>query len=388
MAVNLADLVAAIHRLRLLAPAQLDELTQSLQGQHDDARSLAIELVKRQWLTSYQLNRLLNDKGDELVMGQYIVLERLGGKRISQVYKARHQHMKRVVALHILRQNVLARPALVERFYAEIQAVSQLSHPNLVEAYDAGPIGRTHFFAGEYVAGLDMAALVKQLGRLPLELACNYVRQAALGLQHAHERGLRHHDLSPANLLVTRVASAAGDAGDAEDAVAIQPTPEFLASAVVKVRNLGLTLLHHATENSFTPVPDAQADEPGDPDAYTAPEELINPDKADIRADLYSLGCVFSHLLTGLEPTGSSSNRAPGSRARGVATLSAELFKADVPSNVVAVLRRLRAEQPEARYESPAELIGVLDRIIASFAAPAGPPSVTLTPPSAPPSTP
>src|SRR5262249_44403638 len=154
---------------------------------------------------------------------------------------------------------------------------------------------------------------------------------------HAHERGLRHHDLSPANLLVTRLASPLGDAPEAEDLGAVQPTPEFLHSAVIKVRNLGLTLLHHATENSFTPPPDAPAEEPGDPDAYTAPEELVDPDKADIRADLFSMGCVFSHLLTGLEPTGSSANRAPGSRPRGVATLSAELFKADVPSSVVAV---------------------------------------------------
>src|SRR5439155_2795830 len=114
----------------------------------------------------------------------------------------------------------LARPDAVRRFYREIQAAAQLAHPNLVLVYDANRVGKKLFFVMEYIDGIDLYQLVKQSGPLPAALACEYIRQAALGLQHAFERGLVHRDIKPANLLVTlprrSSARAAGNEALAE----------------------------------------------------------------------------------------------------------------------------------------------------------------------------
>ena len=119
------------------------------------------------------------------------------------MFKARHQKMNRLVALKVIRKELLTDAEVVGRFYREIQILSQLDHPNIVHAYDAGPAGATHFLAMEFVEGTDLGKLVKQGGPLPVQQAWEYIRQAALGLQHAHERGLVHRDIKPHNLIMS-----------------------------------------------------------------------------------------------------------------------------------------------------------------------------------------
>src|SRR5207249_1508329 len=140
----------------------------------------------------------------------YVLLERLGEGGMGQVFKARNWKLGHVVALKVIRKDRLARAEVgaVRRFLREIRAASQMSHPNVVRAHDADEIDGTLFFAMEFVAGTDLGRLVKREGPLPVELACEYVRQAALGLQHAHEQGLVHRDLKPGNLLLAGKASA------------------------------------------------------------------------------------------------------------------------------------------------------------------------------------
>src|SRR5262249_51548490 len=135
--------------------------------------------------------------------GSYLIVERLGEGGAGQVFKARHLKMDRVVALKVIRKELLADAEVVGRFYREIQILSQLDHPNVVRAYDAGPAGPTHFLAMEFVEGTDLGKLVKKGGPLPVQQACEYIRQAALGLQHAHERGLVHRDIKPHNLIMS-----------------------------------------------------------------------------------------------------------------------------------------------------------------------------------------
>src|SRR5207248_1246395 len=125
----------------------------------------------------------------------------------GRVFKARHQNMDRVVALKVLRKDLLADNEAVGRFYREVEVISQLSHPAIVHAYDAGVVGSVHFLALEYVQGTDLDRMVKETGRLQVPQACDYIRQAALGLQYAHERGLVHRDIKPSNLLVSRPAA-------------------------------------------------------------------------------------------------------------------------------------------------------------------------------------
>src|SRR5262249_28729803 len=154
-------------------------------------------LIERGWLTAFQVNLLFQGRAADLMLGHYVVLERLGEGGTGQVFKARHQKLGRTVAVKVIRPELLTDPEVVARFYREVQVLSQMSHPNVVHAYDAGPIDATHFLAMEYVEGVDLDRRVKEQGPLPLALACDYIRQAALGLQHAHEKGLVHRDIKP-----------------------------------------------------------------------------------------------------------------------------------------------------------------------------------------------
>src|SRR5262249_35237547 len=153
---------------------------------------LAKELMQRGWLTTFQINRLFQNRSQDLLLGSYLLLEPLGEGGMGTVYKARHLRLDRIDALKVIRKNILANKNAVHRFHREAKAAARLSHPNVVTVYDAGESGDTHFLAMEYVAGTDLSKLVKTRGPLPVAQACDYVRQAALGLQHAHERGLIH----------------------------------------------------------------------------------------------------------------------------------------------------------------------------------------------------
>src|SRR5262249_16622320 len=150
-----------------------------------------------------QISFAASGKGKDLFIGPYVLLERLGEGGMGQVFKARHRHMNRLVALKLMRREKLSSPDSVRRFYQEVQAAGGLLHPNTALALDAGQAGASHFFSMEFVNGPDLARLVKERGALPVAQACDFIRQAALGLQHAHERGLVHRDIKPSNLLVT-----------------------------------------------------------------------------------------------------------------------------------------------------------------------------------------
>ena len=152
-----AELLDALRQNQLLSPTQLNAIVPGGRKRPSgDAKALAGELMKRGWLTAYQANQLLQGRGEELVLGPYLLLERLGEGGAGQVFKARHQKMDRIVALKIIRKELLSDAEAVGRFYREIQVVSQLDHPNVVRAYDAGPMGAGHFLAMEYAEGSDL----------------------------------------------------------------------------------------------------------------------------------------------------------------------------------------------------------------------------------------
>lgn len=321
------NLVEAIRQDRLLTPHQLDELEATLLPRFGDPRALARELLNRDWLTPYQINQLLQGSRNGLVLGQYVILQRLDDTPLGQVFKARHQRMLRLAALTVVRENLLARAEAVERFYQEIQATSQLMHPHVLCAFDAGPIGRTHFFAMEHVEGIDLDRRVRQSGPLPPALAAAYVRQAALGLQHAYERGLLHHDLKPANLWETRNDASSG---------------------FIKIANLGLTMLQSRGL-------DAAAGPSGDSADYLAPEQAAGAPLTDVRSNLYSLGCVFYYLLVGRTPFAGHDSATKLQRHLSAEPEPIEAFRNDVPGAVLDVLAKLLAKRPEDRHATPAE---------------------------------
>jgi eukaryotic-like serine/threonine-protein kinase len=339
------DLLAALRQCRLLQPSQLDELARTTSKKAEPS-ALASRLVARGWLTPFQSDLLQRGRGDDLVMEPYIILDRLGEGRVGQIYKARHRTLERTVTLKIFRKDLTDYDVLA-RFYREVRLVSQLNHPNIVHAYDAGPIGGQHMIVMEHVVGTDLARYVSQRGPLPAGEACEYIRQAAIGLQHAHERGLVHRDIQPSNLLLT------------------PPLPSGVPGAgqgnIVKILDLGLGRLRRKQErgdgNSQLTLLGNGAMEFTD---YTAPEQALDFHEADIRADIYGLGGCLFLLLTGRSPV------LPGTPGERLLRLQSseppalEPLRRDLPPGLSAVYRRMMACRVPDRYQTPAQVAQAL----------------------------
>jgi serine/threonine-protein kinase len=356
---SLIDFFEALCHYRLLPPEQLDEMTRTLWPKAPDPRALSRELIQRGWLTPYQANQLLQGRGGNLVLGQYVLLERLGEGGMGQVFKARHVGLGRVVALKLVRKERLANPDAIRRFYREIQVAARLCHPNVVQSFDADEVDGRHFYIMEYVQGIDLARLVKQKGPLSVAEACECVRQAALGLQHAHEHGLIHRDIKPANLLLTGRAAGAG-----------RP-PE----ALIKVLDMGLARLLRPPEEgeSYSGELTREGIIIGTVD-FIAPEQARNAHDVDIRADLYSLGCTLYFLLAGQVPFRGRNNTEKLLKHQLEPPPPLSRYRADVPPAVAGVVDRLLAKRPEGRFQTPADLALALS---GGEAGPAGPPVAT-----------
>jgi len=283
---------------------------------------------------------------------------------MGQVYKARHLRLERTVALKVIRPVRLSHPGTIERFQREARAAARLSHPNLVTVYDADEVNGTHFFAMEYVEGADLATLVKQHGLLPVATACDYIRQAALGLQHAHEQGLIHRDIKPQNLMVTEATSqasrirsqASGITQRTDVVLSVGPDPWPL-TPIVKLLDLGLARLSLPDQDEAgTDALTQEGTVMGTPD-YMAPEQANDSHKIDIRADLYSLGCTFYHLLTGRPPFAGGTLSQKLLRHQMEQPQALEQLRSEVPPGVAAIVRKLLSKRPEERYQTPGELV-------------------------------
>src|SRR5205807_258975 len=158
----------SLRRLQLVEEPQAREIAGLLQSGLDDPRELARELLRRDWLTAFQVNHLLKDITHALVIGPYVLVHRLGEGGMGQVFKARHRTLGRVVALKLIREEALINPVTIPRFEREIQAAAQLTHPHVVRAFDAGQAEGTYYLAMEFMEGVDLAQLVFQSGPLPV----------------------------------------------------------------------------------------------------------------------------------------------------------------------------------------------------------------------------
>jgi serine/threonine-protein kinase len=332
----------------LLKPAQLDELARLPEARQPDPRALARQVWQRGWLTRFQLAQIAQGHAKALHIGPYVLLEKLGEGGMGQVFKAQHQHMSRVVALKVIRKDRLSHPKAVSRFYQEVQAAGQLHHPNIVLAYDAGEAGGTHFLSMEYVDGRDLDRVIEESGPLPVAQACDYVRQAALGLQHAHERGLVHRDIKPHNLLVT-AAPTSNQAGEARGG----------AWGTVKVLDMGLARWRQGLADQQRGLTRDGA-VLGTAD-FMAPEQARSAHTADSRSDLYSLGCTFFYLLTGRTPfyAGSLTQLLLKHQMEDATPL--ESLRPDVPAGVLEVVRALLAKNPEDRIPTAAAVAAALE---------------------------
>jgi tRNA A-37 threonylcarbamoyl transferase component Bud32 len=263
----------------------------------------------------------------------------LGRGGMGVVYAATHAVMGRRVAVKLIHPEYAASAAAVERFRREARAVARLTHPNLVTAYDAGQDGDRPFLVMEYLDGESLADRLERDGPLPIAEACDCVRQAARGLQFAHDNGLVHRDVKPHNLML--VAS-----------------PDASAPGVVKVLDFGLAAL--ANDGGRTAGQTGPNAVMGTPD-YMAPEQAEDARSADGRADVYGLGCTLFHLLTGKVPFPMDSTLLKLLAHRTQERPSARAARREVPAALDAVLAKAMARRPDERYPTPGALADALE---------------------------
>lgn len=280
---------------------------------------------------------------------RYRVFGALGAGGMGTVYKAEDELMGRVVALKVVSAHLTAKAGAVARFRREIRAAAQLKDDHIVTAYDAGEAGGAHFLVMEYVEGVSLDRLVAKKGPLPVNLACSFARQAALGLKHAADKGMVHRDIKPQNLMVTRKGRIKIlDFGLARFASTDEPDapadrPEF--GAATRAADEGVT-----NPNLLMGTPD-----------YLSPEQAKNSHEVDARGDLYSLGCTLYFLLTGRAPfagAGTLIDKLLAHTNDEPPPVRAE--RPDVPEALAGVLAKLMAKRPGDRYQSAAEAAAAL----------------------------
>ena len=261
-------------------------------------------------------------------LGIYTIERKLGQGGMGTVYLATHTKLKKLVALKVLPRDKAKNPVLVRRFQAEAQAAGQLEHPNIVAVYDTGDADGYLFIAMEYVEGIDLFEQIKRRGAIPVKRSIEIIKQVAAALQHAFEHSIVHRDIKPSNLLLKH-------------------------DGTVKVTDLGLARsIDDTLETNIT----RAGTTVGTVD-YMSPEQARNSKSADIRSDLYSLGCTWYQMLTGQPPypEGSVTNKL---QAHAVKPLpDPRELNENIPEGLIAILQRMTAKKPEDRYQTPAELL-------------------------------
>jgi serine/threonine protein kinase len=334
-----ADFLGLVLQSNLVSPAQVDTyMRQSWQASPETPADLARSLVRAGLLTEFQSEQLMQGRSKGFQLGKYLMLERVGASRMSSVFLCQHQAMNRVVCVKVLSQARAANQALLQRFCREARAAASLDHPNIVHVYDFEETERGHLLVMEFADGPNLEDLVVKHGPLSPLRAGHYIYQAALGLQHAHEKGLVHRDVKPGNLVVDR-------------------------RGAVKVLDLGLALITENDEAMLTNAVIGSVD-------YLAPEQGVDSHGVDARADIYGLGATFWFLLTGAPPFSGDSvlQRVLAHRTQKLPELRS--LCPDAPEAFEGILAYMMAKNPADRYASMAEVAEVLKPFVEQPIAP------------------
>lgn len=319
-----------------------DEVTK-----YDDVIAVGVEallerLVEEKRITQYQARKFLAGESSDIYFGDYVVMEELGKGGMGTVLLAKHRRMDREVAIKVLPVKALESQDSVARFFQEVKVAAQLTHPNIVHAYDAGEHHGFHYLVMEYVRGHDLAHVLDQLGPIPPHLALDYIQQAAKGLEYAHRKGIVHRDIKPSNLLLD-------DEG------------------VVKILDMGLARLGqsgvggHEVSRHLTTTGQVMGTV-----EYMSPEQAEDTRAADARSDIYSLGCTLYRLVTGV---------APFARDTVVKTILAHreaplprMSAAPIPglAPIDGLFLKMCAKNPDDRIQSATKLIQEIKRLTES----------------------
>lgn len=336
------DVLAALRASGLLTPDRLTGVAREAEAAGGDPGALVKALVKRKVVTFYQLKKVIHGRASDLFVGGYVITDKLGEGGMGKVFRARDP-LGRTVALKVVRPGLVSNPVIRGRYEREVRAASKLDHPNIVRVLDAGAADGKFYMAMEFVDGIDLSRLMKDCGRLEVPEACEYVRQAALGLQHAHEGGFVHRDVKPSNVVVAGT----------------RHVPRAAGPVVVKLLDLGLA---RATDPDEVVAPDLTSDHAivGTPD-FIAPEQAKNSRAADRRADLYSLGCTLYYLLVGRVPFPVETAIEKVLAHHSDVPTPVQALRPQVPAAVAQLVARLMAKHPDDRIQSGAELATLLE---------------------------
>lgn len=321
----------------LISEVDLAEV-QTRHNSVNEAVSLAQLLLDEQKLTPFQAQKLCGGNCKGHILGDYAILDEIGAGGMGQVYKARHQRMKRIVALKTLPKQAVNTPQAVARFQREVEAAAMLDHQNIVTAYDAGEADGIHFLVMKYVDGRDLMEIVRDQGPLPVHIAVDYVCQTAIGLSYAHGLGVVHRDIKPGNLLRDH-------------------------DGTVRILDMGLARLEEISESAEFAETQAALTQAGTVMGtvdFMSPEQALDAKEADARADIYSLGCTLYFLLTGKAPYGGKSLMAKmlAHRDDPIPTLLVS-----VPAELTDAYERSMAKNVEDRYQTMNEFLTDLQAV-------------------------
>jgi serine/threonine protein kinase len=268
-------------------------------------------------------------------VGKYRVLEHVATGGMGVVYKALDEELGRVVALKVLLEQTAAQPRLLERFRREARNAARLSHRNIVTLYEFGQADGIWFLAMEFVEGIELGDYIARRGRVLPEEARRIAMQAAKALDHAYQRGVTHRDIKPSNFLLAQ-----------------QSAGRWL----VKLTDMGLALTaddaqQYRVTRAGTTV--------GTVD-YLAPEQARDSASADIRSDIYSLGCTLYHMLAGQPPFAEGGLGERVLKHIEAPPPDVRRYNPDISAGLWALLERMLAKSPEDRYQTPAELLEAL----------------------------
>lgn len=303
-------------------------------GLPTDPREFADDMVRDGVLTYFQSEQFLLGKWRGFTIGKYKLLERVGVGGMGQVFLCEHMFMRRRVAVKVLPPAKAEQPAALGRFYREARAAGGLQHPNIVRTHDIDQDGNLHFIVMDYVDGSNLLDVVKKFGPMDLGRAASYIRQVAAGLDHAFRNGIIHRDIKPGNVLIDRKGTA-------------------------RILDMGLARFFRDHTDQLTVKYDDKI-VLGTAD-YVAPEQVANSHSVDIRADIYGLGATFYFLLAGHPPfpTGTVSQKLLWHRTKDPTLI--RQIRPDVPEGMAAVLVRMMAKDPKARYQTPAQVVAEMD---------------------------
>jgi serine/threonine protein kinase len=290
----------------------------------DDAPTVISKQAPRPASTEEVLAGVLRGK----TLAHFELLEPVGVGGMAAVLRARDTHLDRIVALKVLPPDMSADPENVRRFHQEARSAAKLDHENIARVFFCGEDQKLHFIAFEYVEGENLRVLIERRGRLPVAEAVHYMLQLATGLAHAAARGVVHRDIKPSNIIITPNGRA-------------KLVDMGLARSLAPHQDEGLTQ-SGVTLGTFD---------------YISPEQAIEPREADVRSDIYSLGCTFYHALTGQPPVPEGTAAKKLHHHQQVPPVDPRQLNPDIPDEVAAILARMMAKDPKARYQRPEHLV-------------------------------